>query len=706
MSKPVITLKGVNLDELKKDIIEKRDTWRKQTKTLQGRWVESLAFYVGKQYTLWDDTSNKLTFKKPATDKSIRLTFNYVLSKCRTMLSKMTSSTPTAEVLPASTDDEDVRSSESGTSVLSHNHRVYKYQRTYRDFALAMICFGQSWIKTVWDPTYGKKYVKFKEQPVMREVIGPLTNPDGTPQLDEAGNPITGPQIGEDGQPMMEPEIEDLSGEPKMEPVLRRGKPVVEAEWYEGRPKKTAVNPLNMLYDRTIADWEEVPECMEQNVVTRAWCKKYLPGCDAIKGDANGSDDLYHQVLTSGGENIENNEERVWVFEYWTKATDDFPQGARVILVNDEIVVATPMPTLEGDELPYDEGKFLSIPGSSVGIGLPEILTEPQQAINKIISQIVENANDVLNIKLLRNVLTEILTPITDAAGQHVVYRGVKPEYMTPPTIPPSLFQLVSTMKTILDDLSGIHTVSEGGSDPSFNSGDQVEAQGENDRMKFTTTIDDMLMAITGSCRKELMYFQSEASMPMKVKILGKSRKYTIRDIQGSDIRNNFDVFINPASMMNQSRSSMRNEILKVIESPAIKLMAEKNPKEAMTFVMSSLRHLHWGEAEKFYDTLDPHSQKAEREHADIAAGGQAFVLPFQDHAIHLLKHEEWMNSAEFDELSETAKQNAIKHWNETKDIINRINAPEPVQQPLAPQPGQQSAPPAEQPAAPQGVMP
>lgn len=118
------------------------------TSGIRNQWYLNLSFYKGDQYV---SILNNSVMKTRAPLRTVRLVINRVRPMVRTELSKMTSQDPTSEVLPSSTEDEDLLAAEVGNSVWETMKREGKLKEKYLDAAFWQSTCGVGYIKTYWD---------------------------------------------------------------------------------------------------------------------------------------------------------------------------------------------------------------------------------------------------------------------------------------------------------------------------------------------------------------------------------------------------------------------------------------------------------------------------------------------------------------------------------------------------------------------------
>ena len=115
---------------------------------IRNQWYMNLAFYKGDQYV--QKIAGQVVRSYAARNR-VRLVINRVRPMIRTEISRMTSQKPTAEVVPASTDQADMLSAEAGQAVFENVSYEYHLADKYIDAAFWQSVCGVGYIKTRWD---------------------------------------------------------------------------------------------------------------------------------------------------------------------------------------------------------------------------------------------------------------------------------------------------------------------------------------------------------------------------------------------------------------------------------------------------------------------------------------------------------------------------------------------------------------------------
>ena len=132
-------------------VMRQYNTMRSVRKSYERQWYTNLSFYMGKQYVEWSKNEDRLV-PLPKLDKHTpRITINKIRPIVRTEISKLTSSRPTASVMPASNDDDDVFAARAGEQVWQSLYDRLNFQKVITQAVFWTSITGNAYIKTYWD---------------------------------------------------------------------------------------------------------------------------------------------------------------------------------------------------------------------------------------------------------------------------------------------------------------------------------------------------------------------------------------------------------------------------------------------------------------------------------------------------------------------------------------------------------------------------
>ena len=119
---------------------------------MRSQWYMNLSFYKGDQYV--QQISGQVV-RTRAPQRRVRLIINRVRPMIRAQLSQMTSQHPTAEVVPASAETEDVLAAEAAQAVFENCKDNYDLDDVYLQAAFWQATCGIGYVKTYWDSEGG-----------------------------------------------------------------------------------------------------------------------------------------------------------------------------------------------------------------------------------------------------------------------------------------------------------------------------------------------------------------------------------------------------------------------------------------------------------------------------------------------------------------------------------------------------------------------
>lgn len=119
------------------------------------QWYVNMAFYFGKQYVQWQPSGlGALTrlWEPPVPSWRVRLVCNKIKPIVRTELAKITKERPTAFVMPATGDDDDLVAAQAAEQIYEHVSRDLGYHKIVRRAAFWTLICGSGFIKDWFDP--------------------------------------------------------------------------------------------------------------------------------------------------------------------------------------------------------------------------------------------------------------------------------------------------------------------------------------------------------------------------------------------------------------------------------------------------------------------------------------------------------------------------------------------------------------------------
>lgn len=489
-------LKEFQKDKEKLDLIawarKEYERCKQERASAELQWNLNLSFFKGDQYV---DIINSSLVKIPAPKERVRLVVNRIRPMVRTELARLTSQDPTAEVVPATSDEDDKLKAKSAESVFLHLQETLNLRAIIREAAFWSSITGLGFIKTTWDKT-----ASYKNADETEEYVGNVSFSCVSPYH------------------IFVPDL--MSTDIEKQPYVFNAftKP---AEW------------VRTNYGHLLPEgW--APSTASSDDVLKA---QYL---NVGKGKSDRDSALVMEVwIKPGGHRL-------------------FPKGGLFTLVDDILVqyVDTGMPYTHGE---YPFSKHENVPsGTFYSTSAIEDLIPIQRELNRNRSQGVEARNKMGNPGYFYTEGSLNPKQWTNKAGSLIpVKPGMPtPQPMQVPEIPAYVQNEHETLKTDFEDLSGQHQVSKGTAPAGVTAATAIQFLQEQDNSFMSTAFDSMEEMVQKVARQALQLFIQYVDSERMVKVTGKKKEVSLNYLKGADIAGATDVRVERGSGLPTSRAA------------------------------------------------------------------------------------------------------------------------------------------------------
>lgn len=489
-------------------------------------WYKSLDMYAGRQFTEWD--ANKRTMvETPTKDGELRLAVNIIEPTCRTEMAKTGTNKPTATVVPASNDIEDILAAEAGTAAYEWWHSAVKFQTHFNDANFWRTVTGTGFIKVFYDSS--------AEDPA---AAAAKQQASAAPGEDTTFGRIVS---------QLEP--------PKPSTV----KGLIQAE---------AVTPFNLYVPNlAITMLQKQPYVLHAYTIPVETAKlrygSLLPdGWEPPTSSLEQIIDLTHLGIVGG--NAAPGDE-VMVIEAYVKPGyhASLPHGGLLITVGGQLVYS------KRDGLPYEHGEypFSMLTGIDTGRfyrkSVVESITDLQKELNRVFAQIIKHRTMAGKPMMVYDEGSLDPKKIRAVAGQWIPVRlGMnRPTPIPLQELPAFVAQFIDRIKQFLDDISGQHQVSRAISPGADTAASALSLLQETDDNFLSTTFDsiDSMMETVG--RQVLSLMVQFWDEPRLVKVAGFDNTFSSRMLKGADLRNGTDLRTESASDLPSSKAARNAQI-------------------------------------------------------------------------------------------------------------------------------------------------
>lgn len=578
-------------------------------------WFLNLSFFEGQQWVGYDGRG----LYRPNLAGRLALTDNRIRPVIRTEVAKLTKQRPSWAATPRAVDDQAVQDAQTGERLLTWGYDHLHFAESRREgVQWSRIC-GAGFTKVTWDPTLGGG----------QEV---WAKPDGTPLMNK-GRAMKVSEF---------PEVEEMGAK-----RVNVGGGDVRIDTRSPfdiypDPLATSLKDCRWLIDESVRSPEYIQERYGKNVE---------PDAPANVGVTQAR---FHTFASSssGTENI-----GVRIFEMWEKPSKSNPQGRHVVWCNGGQVLADE-PNAYGC-LPYAMWVGMPVPGRFWPDAVATDLRPIQVRLNKLISQIAENTDRFGNPSILIDRLANI--QYHGVPGEQIFYNGTTqtavPQFLQPPNMPSSAFQLVAQMEAALREISGQFEVSQGTVPAGVTAASAISLLQEQDATRLGPDVEAVEMTIGEIGQMVLTLMAKFYKTERIVVIVGEDGLLDIDAYRASTTFQIPNVTVQAGSTFPRSIAARQAAIRDVLN-----LMLQYGVPISADALARALRDMQVGGLERLVQGFVTDQQAVAREHMDLMRGKAPLVREVDNDEIHVAGHEEFAKTPRFLGLPEQQQDQLYEH--------------------------------------------
>lgn len=586
------------------------------------RTVETnLAQYKGIQYQ--SQYINDYNSSEKGSDRSQilqKIVCNHIYDLVQQKVSRLIKYRPALAILPTANELEDRVGAKMSKLLLDNIWYEQNFEgEVQNEFVKTVHVMGEAYLAVLWDKNAGPihKDIRPKLDELKKNGEFVLTQEDGSPELDENGEPI------------------------KIKNVIHYGDTVYQI-WYT----------LDTLLDKK-SQWKEVDHLFHKETISKAEAKqKYGYGeTKEFAEDAFMYD--YEKMVTRKLAN----ECMLWTFYH--RKTEMLPTGAEIKFIGDRVVSVKELDSSSG-KLPVERLTDVDMPGELHGVSFIQVIKGLTGTYNNITNMIVRNqvlvshpkwmyAQGSINVDALGNDITNVS-----------VKGPIMPQLVQTNPTPRELFEFRGLLKEEFQQISGVFGVSRGEPPPGIKAGIALQflAEQENERMnemvlKYNDWVRRIGIKTIERCADN--YQPDDERMMM---ILGKNNKWMSTFFDVKYLSKQYDIRVQNSSALPQSKAARTQYLLDLNE----KFPAQITPEQV-------LDQLDLAQPDKFVDIATVSVKAAEAENESIMEGTAELHDPkeYEDHIIHWITHVKQVREWSFKnqspkELQEKMEAHILAH--------------------------------------------
>lgn len=585
------------------DLEKEFDVAAKARQPHESKWYRNAAFFFGRQWILYNERDKRI-YTPPAPSWRVRLVINLIFPAVRITLGKLNKIKFNLICTPNTQEREDIAAARVGTKLLKHFKKALGFVIKQFQVTLIMIIFGIAFMKNYFDSTAGVEF-EYKDY-----------EPDPTPE---------------------DPE--------HMKEVMKKKK--------VGEANSIVCTPLDLYFSpQQPINLQRNEYIFDVRIRTTDYVKETY-GID-VKPDAGIYVSPIQQqmdVLLDRQNRDTTNQNLILVKEYIKKPNTEFPKGRHIIYCNKDLCYYE-------NERPYKFYPYASFPYfptfNSIYPPSPIQHARPlQKEYNKSRSQIIEHKNLMAKGKWLIPIGCKVSrTAFTSEPGEKIYFdsRFGKPEQADIKPLPNFVWQNILQIRAEINDIFGIHDVSQAKVPSGIRSGLAISYLQEQDDSQLGPTF-ALMQEGYAEVGHQLLEIASKFYIEKRLlSITGREYEAEVLEFKGNMLKGNTDVEVEVGSMMPFSKVARQQFGMDLWKNGIITDRAKM------------LRLLEFTNEQNLYEDTRLDEANANMENRAMKEGEDSVSREWDNHAIHLQSHKTFQKDREFIKLSKMVQQRFKLH--------------------------------------------
>lgn len=433
-----------------------------------------------------------------------------------------------------------------------------------------------------------------------------------------------------------------------------------DAQGIKGRIMIEPINPFQLYVpDPNEAEIENQPYLIHGLTKTPEYVKTVY-GKD-IQADSGKSGGVLESAFLSAMGLPQTPKKAVTVYEMWIKPNGKFPTGGVVTWAGDTLLTVHDSWPFENKEYPFT--KFGHVPSGAFydDSVIPDMIPL-QKEMNRTRSQIVEAKNRMAKPQLIAPRGSVDPRKMTSEPGLIIFYTpGFAPPSPLPlVAIPNYVIEEISRCQQDMDDISGQHEISKGGTPTGVSAATAISFLQEQDDAMIAPTITSIEEGVARVGRHWLGYVQQFWEAERTIRVLGENNSYEVFNFNKTAIAGNTDLNVQAGSATPRSTAAKQAFITELMDKKYI------TPQQG-------LRYLQMAETSRMHEEMAVSERQAQRENLRLMNGAtteEVTVNTWDEHAIHLQEHNVFRRRQAFENSDENVKANFEAHVTMHKQLV------------------------------------
>lgn len=353
-------------------------------------------------------------------------------------------------------------------------------------------------------------------------------------------------------------------------------------------------------------------------------------------------------------------EDHAIVKEYWERPTKKYRKGRLIIVVGDKTIHAGDMPYLVGPngtpDFPFDQLCSIPDPAKFWGKSVIERAIPLQRRYNALRNRKAEYLNRVAIGQLWVEEGSVDIDDLEENAlspGYIGQYRrgSQKPEPARHEPLPHDFDTELNTLNQEFIILSGVSEIAKQSTAPAgVKSGVALSIALEQDDTRLSATAENIANLIVSQGKKWLRLYKQFADGPRLLRTVGKDNVAEVHAWDSSTI-NSDDVILEGGSALAESPAQRRQMVFDLLGTGIFN--DPETGRLSKAGRVKLLEILDFGNWESGLEEDDLQIAKAERENIFLSQGQSVEIASFDDHILHIQRHNLWRLTTDYEQLAQ-----------------------------------------------------
>jgi len=405
---------------------------------LELKWLNNISRYEGFYYLDFDTALRRFQEKSDIPPWRINLAINLALPIVRTQVTKLMRNRPIWDVLPATTDTQNIDIAQTSKKALRAFWYKHNVNYEFVDLLYWLALTGSAFLGVQWDPDTG---------PELELTFKDFVNPKALP-------------------PVSHPEFE-LAWASALQQAQAKFEAFVQYNKSNILPlgdiELSTPTPFDMVFPFSTT-FEKIPWCIRAEIKDESWYAERGFDTESLKPPTPSESRylyynrrIWNMVFWSKGQSTTStmsDDRDVLELQCWLPKSRQFPKGFYAIIAGGRVLAKGINPYNHG-RLPYVMFSGEKTPGKIwASCNLEHAIPLIEQN-NRTVSQILEIKNMMGKPKWLAPRSAALLTKAIDSEpGEVIEFSGLSaPQPYHPPPIPRYIFDIMSVLKSHTDDI-------------------------------------------------------------------------------------------------------------------------------------------------------------------------------------------------------------------------------------------------------------